>query len=112
MQLDYKLPKSWKSVELFSIAKILKGTSITKKDTVEGKIPVIAGGQSPAYFHNEANRYDCVITISASGAYAGFISYFEEPIYASDCTTVQSRDENLILTKFFTFSIVVLCLSG
>ena len=67
--------------------------------TIEGYIPVIAGGQEPAYFHNESNREGNVITISASGAYAGFVNYFENEIFASDCNTVISKDENQISTK-------------
>jgi type I restriction enzyme M protein len=84
---------------LGEIAKIKKGTSITKEKTAKGTIPVVAGGQEPAYFHNESNREGNVITISASGAYAGFVNYFETPIFASDCNTIISNDENQISTK-------------
>ena len=95
-----KLPKGWKEVELGEICKIEKGRSITKNIIIEGKVPVIAGGQQPAYYHNKPNREGKTITVSASGAYAGFVNYFEIPIYASDCTTIQSKDENLLLTRF------------
>jgi len=84
---------------LGEIAEIKKGTSITKEKTVNGTIPVIAGGKEPAYFHNEYNRKKNTITVSASGAYAGFINYFETPIFASDCNTIISIDENKISTK-------------
>jgi len=84
---------------LEEIAEIKKGTSITKEKTVNGTIPVIAGGKEPAYFHNEYNRKKNTITVSASGAYAGFINYFETPIFASDCNTIISIDENKISTK-------------
>lgn len=84
---------------LGEIAEIKKGTSITKEKTVKGIFPVIAGGQEPAYFHNESNRNANTITVSASGAYAGFINYFETPIFASDCNTIISNDENKISTK-------------
>lgn len=81
------------------ISDIQRGTSITKDRTIEGNIAVIAGGQEPAYFHNQANREGNIITISASGAYAGFVSYFDSPIFASDCNTIKSKDENAISTK-------------
>ncbi len=84
---------------LGEIAEIKKGSSITKEKTIIGLIPVIAGGQEPAYFHNEYNREKNTITISASGAYAGFVNYFETPIFASDCNTIISSDENKISTK-------------
>ena len=90
----------WPIVTLEDIAIIKKGTSITQKDTSEGAIPVIAGGQKPAYFHNVSNRDGNVITVSASGAYAGFVNYFDAPIFASDCSTIQSRDESQALTRY------------
>jgi type I restriction enzyme M protein len=84
---------------LGEIAEIKKGTSITKEKTVKGIISVIAGGQEPAYFHNESNRNANTITVSASGAYAGFVNFFDKPIFASDCNTIISNDENRISTK-------------
>lgn len=86
-------------ISLFDIADIRKGTSITKEKIIEGNIPVVAGGKEPVYFHNEANRDGNVITISASGAYSGYVNYFEQPIFASDCNTINSKDEKQISTK-------------
>jgi len=92
----------WKSshiISLSEIATIQKGTSITKEKVIKGDIPVIAGGKDIAYYHNVANREGDIITISASGANAGFINYFVNPIFASDCCTVKSKDEDIIPTK-------------
>ena len=89
----------WPTVPLGELCEIKKGTSITRKDAVEGLIPVIAGGQSPSTFHNKANRTGETITVSASGAYAGFVAYFHEPIFASDCSTIKPKDGRLI-SKF------------
>ncbi len=77
-----------------------KGTNITQKDAICGEIPVVAGGTSPAYFHNKANRDGNVITISASGANAGFVNYFDMPIWASDCSTIISKDLKQINIKY------------
>ena len=82
-----------KLIPLQNIAIIQKGKSITKAKTKQGNIPVVAGGQNPAYFHNESNREGNIITVSASGAYAGFVNYFDMPIFASDCNTINSIDE-------------------
>lgn len=92
----------WKSKDLVlltSIANIQKGTSITKANTVEGEIPVVAGGQDAAYYHNVSNRNANLITVSASGAYSGFLNYWEQPIFASDCNTIVSKNEQEISTK-------------
>lgn len=85
-------------VELGEVAEIKKGTSITKDKTVVGEVSVVAGGQGVAYYHNVANREGDIITISASGAYAGFVNYYSDPIFASDCNTVRSKDEAVIST--------------
>jgi type I restriction enzyme M protein len=90
-------------VELSDVAIIRKGSTITKKDLEEGNVPVIAGGQQPAYFHNESNRKGNVITVSASGAYAGFINFFNTPIFASDCSTIEVGDVSKINIKFLYY---------
>lgn len=92
--------QKWPLVELEEVCVIKRGSTITKKQAVEGDIPVIAGGQQPAYYHNEANRESPVITVSASGAYAGFVNFFDKPVYASDCSTIQPRNEREINLRF------------
>ena len=99
MQTDDALPAGWKWARLGEVCEITKGTSITKKKTIPGDIPVIAGGQKPPYYHSEYNRDGETITVSASGAYAGFVSYHDYPIFASDCSTIKPQ-ENLLSTKF------------
>ena len=69
-------------------ADIRKGKSITRKNATEGQYKVVAGGVSYAYHHNEYNRPEGTITISASGANAGYVNQWKEKIFASDCTTV------------------------
>lgn len=77
---------------------ISKGTSITKEQATGQIYKVVAGGISYAYLHGEYNRNENVITISASGANAGYVNFWPEKIFASDCTTIQSGD--LIATKY------------
>ncbi|MDD5040209.1 MAG: N-6 DNA methylase [Patescibacteria group bacterium] len=94
------LNSKWALVELEKVCGVKKGSPITQKKATIGNVPVIAGGQKPAYYHNIANRNGRVITVSASGAYAGFVNFFALPIFASDCTTIQTKDETSILTRF------------
>ncbi|MEY8737676.1 N-6 DNA methylase [Lactobacillus sp. AN1001] len=71
---------------------IQKGTAITR-DTVEGgSIKVVAAGVDYAYTINKANREKDIITVSASGANAGYVNYWNEPIFASDCTTIKGNE--------------------
>ena len=44
----------WK--RLGDICSFNRGRTITAKDAIEGDVPVIAGGQTPSYYHNESNR--------------------------------------------------------
>ncbi len=87
------------------IFEIEKGTSITEAQAVEGNIPVVAGGKDYAYLHNESNRPKGCITISASGANSGFVNYWDVPIWASDCVTLKSKDEEKYLTKFLYYAL-------
>ncbi len=59
----------------------------------------MAEGQTPKYFHSVAIRNGTTITVSSSGAYTGFINY-KIPIFASDCTTIQSKDEKLLIADY------------
>lgn len=87
-------------VRLSHLAAIRKGTSITSKDINDGDIPVIAGGQSSPYTHNVANTTGDVITVSASGAYSGYVWYHSTPIFASDCTIISSINTEYLSNKY------------
>lgn len=92
--------RKYEEINLSSVAYLEKGISITSNSISSGKYPVIAGGKSSPYNHNEYNHIGNVITISASGAYAGFVWYHSNPIFASDCTKVFSKDEKQITTPY------------
>lgn len=85
---------------LDNIAFLQKGQSITSDDIVSGDYPVIAGGQTSPYSHNVCNHKGNVITVSASGAYSGYVWYHDYSIFASDCTVIFSKDENKLITEF------------
>ncbi len=86
----------WKEYELGLIVNIQRGSMLKSSEYLFGNIPVIAGGTTPAGFHNVANRRGRTITISASGANAGYISYYKEPIFATDCSTISEGDDYYI----------------
>jgi len=84
------------------LAYLLKGQSITSNELEKGDYPVIAGGQISPYTHNRYNFKGNVITISASGAYSGYVWYHNYPIFASDCTVVFSKEESEITTLYLS----------
>jgi len=65
-----------------------KGKNLTKDQAVEGPFPVVAGGLSPSCYHNECNTKAPVVTVSASGANAGFVCLHYEPVWSSDSSFV------------------------
>lgn len=91
-------PRGVEFKELGEVCEIKRGQSITKKEVVTGEVPVIAGGQTPAYYHNISNRDSQTIVISGSGAYSGFVSFWKQPIFVSDAFTVKPYDK--ISTKY------------
>lgn len=91
----------WEEKTLGDVVQIRKGTLITEKLVVLGSVPVIAGGKQPAYFHNRANRTGKTITISASGASAGFVAFHKEPIFASDCSTISEAEDYCLEFLYF-----------
>ncbi|MFM7390242.1 MAG: restriction endonuclease subunit S, partial [Vampirovibrionales bacterium] len=94
------IPSGWSVGTLGQFVEIKKGKMITKKTVSEGSVPVIAAGISPAYYHNMPNTTAPSITISASGANAGYVNLWHIPIWASDCSVI-SQQETLYL--YFTY---------
>ena len=98
---EYKIEGGiYPNKKLKLIANLAKGQSITSDKVIEGKYPVIAGGQSSPYNHNVYNNLGNIITISASGAYSGFVWYHSTPIFASDCTVISSKKEEEVSTIY------------
>lgn len=93
--VDFKYPghetATFKETELGKIVMPKKGKNITKATIKEGNIPVVAGGLEPAYYHNTSNTEAPVITVSASGANAGYVKLYYENIWASDCSYIDNK---------------------
>jgi type I restriction enzyme S subunit len=85
------VPKGWLDGTVGNIALFKRGKTITKAQIHKGNVPVVAGGLEPAYYHNVANTVAPVITISGSGANAGFARLYNVDVFASDCSFVDSQ---------------------
>ncbi|RUO22610.1 restriction endonuclease subunit S [Aliidiomarina iranensis] len=83
-----EVPEGWKIISFSNWANIQRGKSITKAKTKPGKVPVVAGGIEPAYYHKEHNVVGPVITISASGANAGYVNLYYQNIWSSDSSYI------------------------
>ncbi len=91
----------WKPIG--EVAELKRGKTITAKNKINGNIPVISGGQKPAYYNADYNREGETITIAGSGAYAGFVMYWNEPIFVSDAFSVQPDLSILNIRYVFHF---------
>ena len=69
---------------LCEVSHVFRGEYITKKNTREGNVPVILGGQEPAYYIDKANHDGEIVVIARSGASAGFVSYWNQPVFVTD----------------------------
>ena len=82
-------PTIFKYDEFRNIGSFIRGKNITAAQMVEGTIPVISAGLQPSGYHNEANVLGVNLTISASGANAGYLQYNMTDIWAADCSYYQ-----------------------
>ena len=93
-ELKREIPEGWEVGTVGSFSKVKKGKLITEKTAnTAGNIKVVSAGIDFSYFHDESNYSENTITISASGASAGYINFWHEPIFACDCTTVRGKTE-------------------
>ena len=90
-----KIPKGWKPELLGNLVIPKRGKTMTKATSIEGDIPVVAGGIDPAYFHNQSNVFGPVVTISSSGN-AGFVRLYQQDIWASDCSYISKEQSTLV----------------
>ena len=74
----------------------------TKKGSVDGNIPVILGGQEPAYFINRSNHSGEVVVIARSGVSAGYVSYWNEDIFITDGFGFEA-EEDIISNKYLYY---------
>ena len=87
--------------KLKEISIMQRGSSLTKKNSTIGDYPVISGGKEPAFYCDSFNREGEIITVAGSGAGAGYIQYWNKPIFANDCFTVKNNE--LTTTKYLYY---------
>lgn len=89
-------------VKLGDVCTFTRGKPLSSSDTIPGNVPVVSGGQKPSFYHNRPNRVRNTITVAGSGASAGFVSYWEIPIWVADAFTVDPY-EKLTLKYVYYF---------
>jgi type I restriction enzyme S subunit len=93
-ELKREIPEGWGVSLLKHYAEIQRGDIITLKDSdITGEIKVVSAGINYSHFHSDYNREKNTITLSSSGANAGYINFWREPIFASDCITIRGESD-------------------
>lgn len=78
-----------------------RGTSLTKNNSTEGAYPVISGGRVPAFYCDKFNREGETITVAGSGAGAGYVQYWNEPIFVCDAFSIKGCEN--VSTKYLYY---------
>ena len=89
-------------VPLKETANLFRGEYITKNSIARGNIPVILGGQEPAYYVDKANHTGEIVTVARSGVSAGFVGYWNAPIFVTDGFGYEAR-ENVVISKYLYY---------
>ena len=95
------IPQIFESGVLGDLCTFKRGKGLLSKDAIQGDVPVIAGGMKPACYHNVANTKAPVVTVSGSGANAGYTQIHNVDVWASDCSFIDSNRENLYYAYCF-----------
>lgn len=83
------LPNGWKKGALSDVCEFKRGKNITSSEMKDGTIPVISAGITSSGFHSHANVYGISVTMSSSGANAGYIAVHYSDIWAADCSYIE-----------------------
>jgi type I restriction-modification system DNA methylase subunit len=84
---EEKLISKNENIQIKTLGKVCKfknGKNITKEELKIGDYPVIGGGQKPFGFHNTYNCEENTIIISKDGAYAGYVSKYNNKVFISN----------------------------
>lgn len=95
------IPEGWKVGRLGELCNFKRGKNLLTKNAIDEGVPVVAGGLEPSCYHNVANTGAPVITVSGSGANAGFMKMYHVPVWASDCSFIDISCENFYFVYCF-----------
>ena len=95
------MPQGWKVGKLGDICTFKRGKNLLSKNAIDEGVPVVAGGLSPSCYHNQANTSAPVVTVSGSGANAGFMRMYHVDVWASDCSFIDVSCDYLYFVYCF-----------
>ena len=89
VEMENGLPKGWSRGSLSDVCEFKRGKNITSSEMEEGNVPVISAGLEPSGYHSCSNVRGVNVTMSSSGANAGYIAIHYSDIWAADCSYIE-----------------------
>lgn len=96
--------KNIKSYLLLDVCDYQNGKTLSSKEKLEGgEYDVMGGGMTYQGKTDKYNRECQTISISKSGASAGFVAFHDKKFWAGDCLTIKPKDENTCMIKYLYY---------
>ena len=89
VEMENGLPKGWSRGSLSDVCEFKRGKNITSSEMEEGNVPVTSAGLEPSGYHSCSNVRGVNVTMSSSGANAGYIAIHYSDIWAADCSYIK-----------------------
>jgi type I restriction enzyme S subunit len=94
-------PKGVDYVPLDALFNLRKGENLTNEQAIPGEFQVITASRGSTFLHNDFNFDGECITISSHGAYAGFVSYYNQKLWLGNNVYLFESKTEEISTRFY-----------
>lgn len=91
-EFENGIPVGWHQGRLSELLEFKRGKNITADEMEDGYVSVISAGLEPSGYHSTSNVQGVSLTISSSGANAGYLSIHYEDIWAADCMFITEKN--------------------
>lgn len=94
-------PRGVDYVALEALFDLRKGKNLTNEQAIPGEYPVVTASRGSTFFHNDFNFDGKCITISSHGAYAGYVSYYDQKFWLGNNVYLFESKAEEISTRFY-----------
>lgn len=101
-------PEGIQHSRLAEICDFNRGQWIKAEKLTPGDVPVVTSSQNISSWHNVSNRDGDTVVVASSGAYAGFISYWNQPIYLSNAFSVDPKNGTNLSPRFLFYALTTM----
>lgn len=92
VRFENGFPKNWNVVKFIELGEFVRGKNIISAEMIVGEFPVISAGIEPSGYHNAYNVEGPSLTVSSSGANAGYLKFNYSNIWAADCSYLNNKE--------------------